>query len=44
MMPRTILKKLTLTLMFMTTAKLMGNLFISLTRMLRMLTTNTEQV
>ena len=40
MMPRTILKKLTLILRFVTTAKLMGNMFTSPTRMLRMLTTN----
>ena len=40
MMPWMILKKLTLILMFVTTAELMGNLFTSLMRMLRMKTTN----
>ena len=40
MMPRTILKKLTLILMFVTMAKLMSNLFTRVKKMLRMLTTN----
>ena len=39
-MPRTILKKLTLILVFVTTAMLTGNSLTGLMRMLRMLTTN----